>query len=100
MQVIYTGYSIEKKKIVKLFGNKVEDFQAFDQSREDWKDREPYTFTWEFDVSAVPNFTYLRNYLKKKACTKDAKTWGEALRSLVGVTMQSPRGIYLVHDWE
>lgn len=101
MIITWTGYRLSNKgKKVTLTGirvtnecnnkltqeNRTYSWSSYSDDRE-WE--------YDFDVSGKGVYLYLRNYLKTKDCTKDAKTWHDALSALIGVSMKSPSKLYL-----
>ncbi len=45
-----------------------------------------------FDTHEPADLKYLRTWLKNQKATKDSKTWGEALNSIIGtITVIAPR---------
>lgn len=57
-------------------------------------DDTPRELLYLFDTKDPATASYLRTYLKRQKVTRTSKTYGEALRAIIGTITQSPKNQY------
>ena len=51
---------------------------------------------YQFDTKHKPALDYLNRYMHRQKAAKGSKTWGDALRAIIGTVTESPLKIYRV----
>ena len=82
MDVEIIAYAV-KDGIVSISAIDISDYNL--QRLERLRDDQERELEFVFDTSKKEEFSYLHKWLKRQKVTKEAKTWGEALRSVVGI---------------
>ena len=82
MDVEIISYAV-KDGIVSISAIDISDYNL--QRLERLRDDQERELEFVFDTSKKEEFPYLHKWLKRQKVTKEAKTWGEALRSVVGI---------------
>lgn len=95
MTITITGYTIIKSNHeVRIFAENSEFSGRRYIDREGDIRENSDDVVYFFDTEDEKVFKYLTNWLKKQKATSDAKTYGEALNSIIGITTQSPNLSY------
>ena len=92
---ITAAYSRDKVVYIEGTDTSEEQLIRLERGRED---RDPKIITYCIDSTTPRHCRYISKWLKRQKATQGAKTYGEAVRAVVGTVTQSPRSMYRV--WE
>lgn len=90
---ITSSFINNKSKVLVIEGHNTDDLhlQGLERGRED---RDPETLKFIFDTTNPDVQKYIVNWLHRQKVTKGSKTYGEAVRAVVG-TVTSISGRYI-----